>query len=95
MPGYGDNTELKDAGGVATGGQGGIDDIPAMLTEGEVVLNEEQQMAVGGEQPPAEGAEGEGMSTEEEDRLQAEASEGEDMEDTDLESDFDEEEEEE
>tara|TARA_R100001015_G_C4634928_1_gene202721 strand:+ start:7197 stop:8339 length:1143 start_codon:yes stop_codon:yes gene_type:complete len=48
MPGYGDNTELKDEGGVATGGQGGIDDIPAMLTEGEVVLNEEQQMAVGG-----------------------------------------------
>ena len=56
---------------------------------------QQQQMAGGGEQPPAEGAEGEGMSTEEEDRLQAEASEGEDMEDIDLEGDFDDEEEEE
>ena len=61
----------------------------------EMMEQQQQQMAGGGEQPPAEGAEGEGMSTEEEDRLQAEASEGEDMEDTDLESDFDEEEEEE
>ena len=48
MPGYGDNTELKDGGGIATGGQGEVDDIPAMLTEGEVVLNEKQQMAIGG-----------------------------------------------
>ena len=46
MPKYGDNKNLKQAGGMATGGQGGIDDIPALLTEGEVVLNADQQAAL-------------------------------------------------
>ena len=46
MPKYGDNKNLKQAGGIATGGQGGIDDIPALLTEGEVVLNADQQAAL-------------------------------------------------
>lgn len=44
---YGDNTQLKENGGMATGGKGGIDDVPAMLTEGEVVLNDKQQEAIG------------------------------------------------
>ena len=33
-------------GGIAQGGDGGVDDIPSLLTEGEVVLNDEQQKAL-------------------------------------------------
>ena len=38
--------EDYEGGGEALGGQGGIDDIPALLTEGEVVLNQQQQDAI-------------------------------------------------